>query len=526
MSDDPAVSTEPAPAPVVRDASSPEVSGRWWTLAIVTVGTFMLMLDLTVVNVALPDLRSALHVDFSGLQWVIDAYALTLAVFLLTGGSLADRLGAKRLLLVGFVVFTAASLACGLAGSILVLSLSRAVQGVGAAVLYAVGPALLGRSFQGRDRGIAFGAFGAGSGLAIAIGPLIGGGLTTSVGWRWIFLVNVPIGLAAVLVGARRIPDNPGTGSRRLDWPGLGTFSAGLTLLVLGLLRGERAGWSSPTIIGCFAAAGALLVAFLVIERAQGASAMLDLTFFRVTTYKAISAAAILVAASGMSAIFLLISYVQNELDYTPWATGLRFMPMTGVLFVMAVLAGGLTAKVQHRYLIAGAAASVALGLLLFKPLVHTDSGWTAALPTMILLGLGLGLFNPPRAALSVGVVHPAKAGAASGANVTFQQVGLALGIAAFGALFQHRVASHLADQDTGRLVAAGAGRTLGRVGREAFVSGLGDVLLVGAAVAAVAAVVSFLWIRAADLYPAEVATPPADGAQDDPAPRPARLES
>jgi EmrB/QacA subfamily drug resistance transporter len=483
-------------------------SAGWWTLALVTIGTFMLMLDLTVVNVALPDLRTILHADFSGLQWVIDAYALTLAVFLLTGGSLADRLGGKPVFLAGFAVFSAASLACGLAGTVVMLNVARGVQGVGAAILYAVGPALIGRQFHGRQRGLAFGVFGAGSGLAIALGPLIGGGLTSTVGWRWIFLVNVPIGVVALVLGALRIPSYPGTGGRRIDWAGLITFSAGLTLLVLGLLRGERSGWTSPTIIGSFAAAAVLLAVFLMIERARGAAAMLDLSLFRITTYNAISLVAILVALSAMSALFLLVSYLQNELGYSPWSTGVRFMPLTGVLFVTAALAGGLTARVPHRVLVAAAAVSITLSLLLFRPLVHTDSGWTALLPTMILLGLGLGLFNPPRAALAIGVVDPARSGAASGANITFQQVGLALGIAAFGALFQHRVQRHFTDPDTGRLVAAGAGRALGRAGREAFVAGLADVLLVGAVCAALAAVVSLLWIRARDLHASAVAAP------------------
>jgi EmrB/QacA subfamily drug resistance transporter len=483
-------------------------SSRWWTLAVVTAATFMLLLDLTVVNVALPSMRTALHADFSGLQWVIDAYALTLAVFLLSGGSLADLLGGKRVFMLGFLIFSLASLACGLATSLVVLSVARAAQGVGAAILYAVGPALLGREFQGKARGIAFGAFGAGSGLAVALGPLIGGGLTGSLGWRWIFLVNVPIGGVALLLAALRIADYPGTGTRRIDWPGLATFSAGLALLVLGFLSAERSGWTSPPIVASFIGAVILLVVFVLIERARGSVAMLDLSLFRIPTYNAICLAALLVAASGVSAIFLLISYVQNVLGYSPWDTGLRLMPMTVALFVMAVLGGGLTARVAPRILVATAAAAITLGLLLFKPLVHTDASWLVLVPTMILIGFGLGLINPPRVALAIGVVDPRKAGAASGANTTFQQVGLALGIAAFGALFQIRVQSHFANPDTGRVVAAGAAQALGRVGRDAFVAGLGDVLLVSAVFAALAAVVSFVWIRAQDLHATAVAVP------------------
>jgi EmrB/QacA subfamily drug resistance transporter len=503
--------------------SPPTSSTRWWTLAIVTAGTFMLTLDLTVVNVALTEIRKSLNADFSGLQWVIDAYALTLAVFLLTGGSLADRLGGRRVFLGGLVLFTAASVACGLAGDILTLNASRGVQGMGAAVLYAVGPALIGREFTGRSRGTAFGVFGAGSGLAIALGPLIGGALTSGVGWRWIFLVNLPVGVVAVILGLLRMPAVEGSGSRRVDWPGLATFSAGLGLLVFALLRGEQEGWSSPVILASFAVSAVLLVAFIAVERARGEAAMLDLGFFRITTFRSISAAAILVASSGMSAIFLLISYVQNVLGYSPWSSGVRFLPMTIVLFLTAIISGALTAKVPHRILVAIAAGCVWLGLLLFKPLVGPSSGWTALLPTMILLGMGLGMFNPPRAALSIGVVDPARSGAASGANITFQQVGLALGIAGLGALFQHRVAAHFADPRTGRAVAAGAVRHLGPAGRRAFVDGLGDVLFVGSFLALAAAVVALLWIRAGDLRPDATSgpKPPSRPARDRGSPAP-----
>lgn len=498
----PATAAESSPA-----AAAPSPT-RWWTLALVTIGTFMLTLDLTVVNVALGDVRISLNADFSGLQWVLDAYALSLAVFLLTSGSLADRYGGRRVFLAGLVIFTAASVACGISTDMVMLGVSRGVQGVGAAVLYAVGPALIGREFLGRSRGSAFGIFGAGSGLAIALGPLIGGALTSGAGWRWIFLVNVPVGVVAFALGVLRMPAIAGHGTiRRVDWAGLVSFSAGLALLVFGLLRGEQDGWSSPMIFGSLLASAVLLTAFVLIERARGGAAMLDLGFFRIGTFRAISVAAILVAASGMAAIFLLVSYVQNALGYSPWASGVRFLPMTGALFVAAIVAGKLTARVPHRVLVAVAAACIGVGLLLVKPLVSASSDWTALLPTMLLLGTGLGLFNPPRAALSIGVVEPAKSGAASGTNITFQQVGLALGIAGLGALFQTRVADQFADPGAGKAVAAGAVGPAGEGGRVAFVASLGEVLVVGAVLALAAAVVAVLWIRARDLHTTAVAT-------------------
>jgi EmrB/QacA subfamily drug resistance transporter len=511
---------------------TPPSSARWLTLGIVTIATFMLMLDITVVNVALPDLRTSLDASFSDLQWVLDSYALTLAVFLLTGGSLADRIGRKRVFNVGFLIFSAASLACGLAWDMLSLNLSRGVQGLGAAVLFAVGPALIGQEFHGKERGAAFGIFGAGAGLAIALGPLIGGGLTDGIGWRWIFLVNVPIGAVALAVGVLRMRESRHPRAGGIDWAGLVTFSAALALLVLALLRGEAEGWTSGLIVGMFAGAVVMLLLFFLVERARGEDAMFDLSLFRIATFNGISAVALLASASVMSAIFLLVSYVQNVLGYSPLATGLRFLPLTLLLFVMAAIAGSLTAKVPQRLLVGLSGTFIAAGLGLVGPLVEVGSSWTALLPVMVLLGIGMGLFNPPRAFLSIGVVEPAKAGMASGVNETFQQVGVALGIAAFGALFQNRVTHEFVESQVGRqlgpaaqrvgeAVAAGGGSEaasaapagiaaqVANAAESAFVNGLGDVLTAGSVVAAIAAVIGFLLIRSKDLHPSALGAVP-----------------
>ncbi|MEY9964450.1 EmrB/QacA subfamily drug resistance transporter [Streptacidiphilus sp. MAP12-16] len=501
---------------------------RWWTLAIVSIATFMLMLDLTVVNVALPDLRTTLHAGFSDLQWVLDAYALTLAAFLLTGGSLADRLGRKRVFITGFAIFTLSSLAAGAAPGILALNLARGAQGVGAAVLFAVGPALLGQEFRGKDRAMAFGVFGGVSGLAIAFGPLIGGGLTDGLSWRWIFLVNVPIGIVAMVLGALRIRESAEPGAHRVDWAGLVLFSTALTLLVLGFLRGEAQGWTSAPILAMFAGSAALLVLFVAIERRAGADAMLDLTLFRIRTFNGISAATLLANAAGMSAIFLQVSYMQNVLGYSPWATGLRFLPLTLTLFVVAAITGSLTVAVPPRILVGTSLTLIAVGLSLVS-LVDVHSTWTALLPSMVVTGAGMGMFNPPRASLSIAVVEPGRAGMAAGMGETFQQVGIAIGIAGFGAMFQHRVVNSFASSAAGsRLgpqahqfgkgVAAGAGDQLAgalpkglaqpvaEAARTAFVHGLDQVLLAGGAVAAVSALIGFTLIRRGDLHESALA--------------------
>lgn len=537
MSPDPAVADPPKPKPEVATATRKSTDagrlatasrGRWWTLGIVSIATFMLMLDLTVVNVALPDLRTSLGADFSALQWVLDAYALTLAAFLLTGGSLADRLGRKRVYGAGFVIFTAASLACGAAQDIVALNIARGAQGIGAAVLFAVGPALIGQEFRGKDRGMAFGVFGGVSGLAIAFGPLIGGALTDGIGWRWIFLVNVPIGIVAMVLGALRITESRDPSAHRVDWAGLGVFSAALTLLVLGFLRGEAQGWSSSPILAMFIGAAVLLALFVLIERRLGDAAMLDLSLFRNVTFNGISATTLLANAAGMSAIFLQVSYMQNVLGYSPLATGLRFLPLTLTLFVAAAITGSLTVSVPQRLLVGTATALIAAGLFLVT-LVHPSSSWTALLPGMVLTGLGMGMFNPPRASLSIGIAEPAKAGMAAGIGETFQQVGIAIGIAGFGALFQHRVTSafegsaagtQLGAQahEAGKTVAAGAGNELARTvpaaladpvreaARAAFVHGLTDVLVGCGAVAAVGALIGFLFIRTRDLHESALA--------------------
>ncbi|WP_328779920.1 MFS transporter [Streptomyces canus] len=497
--------------------------GRGWTLAVVCVATFMLLLDLTVVNVALPDIRDAFDASFTSLQWVLDAYALGLAAVLLTAGSLADRLGRKRVFNVGFVVFLLASLACGLAGDDVLLSVARGVQGLGGAVLFAVGPALIGQEFQGQDRGKAFGVFGGVVGLSIAFGPLIGGALTDGLGWRWIFLVNVPVGVIALVISLLRMREWRQESAPALDWWGLVLFSGALSLLVLALLRGESDGWGSAPIVAMALAAVVLLVVFGVVEKRRGERAMLQLSLFRNVTFNGVSAVTLLCAAATMSAIFLLVSYVQNVLAFSPWETGLRFLPLTLTLFVAAAVAGSLTTRVPQRLLMGVSLALIAVGLALVA-LTGPDTAWTALLPSMLGIGVGMGLFNPVRASLSIAVVEPSKAGMASGISETFQQVGVAIGIAGFGAVFHSRVTdlfveSEAARQlgpaahDFGEAVAVGGGAealsraprdlvpALDEAARTAFVDGLTDVMLVCAAIAAVGALVGFAFVRNRDLH-------------------------
>ena len=490
---------------------------RWWTLGAVCVATFMLLLDITIVNVALPDISRDLRTSFTDLQWVIDAYALSLAALLLTAGSLADLLGRRLVFAGGLGVFTAASLLCGLAGSPLFLELARALQGVGAAAMFATSLALLAATFQGPERGTAFGAWGATTGAAVAVGPLVGGLLTQSVGWQSIFFINVPIGIGAIAVALTRVAESRDPDAAGVDWAGLLTFSGGLFLLVFALVRGNAEGWGSALIVSFLAGAAVLLCAFVVVERRQ-ARPMFDLTLLRKPAFAGASIAAFALSASLFSMFLYLTLYIQNALGYSPLQAGLRFLPTTLLSFAVAPVAGKLSARLPVRAMIGAGLGLVGLGLLLMSGL-DADSGWTALLPGFIAAGVGVGLMNPPLASTAVGVVPPARAGMGSGINSTFRQVGIATGIAGLGALFQQL----LADKVPGALrrvptevLATGNPRVAGPIPAaqhaylQAFTGALDDLFVVAALVAIAGGVLSAVLIRRRDFIAAPGRQPAA----------------
>ena len=411
---------------------------KWWTLLAVCVGTFMLLLDVTIVNTALPYIERSLGASFTDLQWVIDAYALSLAALLLTGGSLADLLGRRRIFVAGLVVFTAASLACGLAESPLMLNLSRAVQGAGAAFMFATSLALLASAFHGPDRGTAFGLWGATTGAAVAIGPLVGGALTQAFGWEFIFFVNVPIGIGAIALTLAKVDESHAPAGGRIDWAGLVTFSGGLFCLIFALIRGNAEGWSSALIVGLLVAALILLVAFVLVE-ARSAQPMLDLSLFKSPTFNGASLAAFSLSASMFAMFLYLTLYIQNSLGYSALEAGLRFLPTTLLAFFIAPISGKLADRYGVRWFIAGGLVLVGLGLLLMRDIGPGDD-WTAMLAGFMVAGGGIGAVNPALATAAISVVEPQRAGMASGINSTFRQVGIATGTAALGAVFTHIV--------------------------------------------------------------------------------------
>jgi EmrB/QacA subfamily drug resistance transporter len=504
---------------------------KWWTLTAVVVGVFMLLLDITIVNVALPQIQQAFGASLSDLQWVIDAYALTLAAFLLTAGALADRFGRRIMFAAGTAIFTVGSLLCGLATGPLDLAVSRGGQGVGGAIMFATSLALISDAFRGKDRGAAFGVFGAVTGVAVAVGPVLGGLITTDLSWRWIFLVNVPVGVVAITITLAKVTESRDPDAARPDWFGFVSFSAALALLVYGLISAGD-GWGSAKVVASLTAAGVLLVAFLIIEAVQRRP-MLDLSLFRVPTFVGGLIAAFGISASLFSLLTYVVLYLQDQLGYSALGTGLRTLFLTLAVFVTAGIAGRLTTVVPIRLMISAGFVLVAAGLLLMRGLT-VDSSWTHLIPGMILSGAGAGLINVPLASTAVGVVRPARAGMASGINSTLRQVGIATGIAALGAIFT----AELRNTVQGRLaasplaahahaIAAGIGgsksagppagvpaaarQVVATAVRTGFVDGLNKILLIGAIVAIAAAIGSIGLIRGRD-FVVEPAGPVSEG--------------
>ena len=508
---------------------------KWWTLIAVCTGVFMLLLDITIVNVALPQIETQFRASLSALQWVIDAYALTLAALLLTAGSIADLAGRRRVFATGIVVFTLGSILCGLAQSSLMLSLSRALQGVGGAIMFATALALLAQAFAPRERGVAFAAFGAVTGVAVAVGPVLGGAITSGLSWRWIFFVNVPLGVFALVVTLLRVQESRLPGAPRPDVPSFVSFSLALAGLVFALIRSQAEGWGSAQVLGSLIAAAVLLAAFVVIEL-RTREPMLDLGLLRVPTFNGGLVAAWAVSASIFSLLTYLVIYFQDLMGFSAIGAGLRFLPLTGATFLVAGVAGRLTTKVPVRYLIGAGFAFVAGGLLLMRGLTAADS-WTHFLPGFIVAGVGAGMINVPLASTAVGVVPAQRAGMASGINSTLRQVGIATGVAALGTILTsdiragvvsrlartpvsvqaHHIAQVIASGGAAQAITHAPPQARGLIAAAAkgsYVGALNSILLIGAGVAIVGMIVALISIRQRDFHVAHESGASAAGAE------------
>jgi EmrB/QacA subfamily drug resistance transporter len=446
-----------------------------WTLAVVCAATAMLMLDIAVVNTALSRIAEDLDTGLSGLQWVVDAYTLALASTVLTAGALADRLGRRRLFLIGLGIFTVASLGCATAGDITMLNTGRAVQGIGAAVMFAVSLALLANAYPDmRERAGALAAYGATIGAAFAVGPLVGGALTSGLDWRWIFLVNLPIGLLCIAATRAYVQESRDPAARRIDWPGQLTLTGGLFLLVLALLRGNEDGWTSAAILAEAGGAAALLAAFVAVEL-RVAEPMLPLGLFRDKSFTGAQIAAFAISASFFAVFLYTTLYLQQILGLSAIEAGLVYLPGTITMLFVSAATSALGAKVSARAMVAGGLALVAVGMALFT-LAAVDSKWWIVLPGEMVALIGTGLFNPALTAVALGTVSTDQSGLAAGVNDTFRQAGIAVGVAGLGALVP-------------------AGAALGGGSPAEYVSGLHDALLAGGALAAVGAIAAWLLI-------------------------------
>jgi EmrB/QacA subfamily drug resistance transporter len=514
-----------------------EENSRWWTLGAMCFALFMVMLDNTVVNVSLPSIQRDLHASLSALEWTVNAYTLTFAVLMVTGGRLGDIFGRRKMFMFGVVVFGISSAAIGFAPNDTTLVAFRAVQGIGAAFMMPATLSIITQAFPSHQRGMAIGTWAGVSAMALAIGPVLGGFLTQSVSWRAIFFINPPIAviaLAVTLFAAQETRDE--TVSRRVDFAGIAAITVGLTTLVLALVEGNSWGWGSPRIIALFAAAVLGLAAFVLAELRVRAP-MVDFTFFRSRSFLGANTVGFIVSFAMLAQFFFLALYMQNILHYTPLQAGVRFLPSTMVIIVMGPVAGRLTDRIGPRPLMTAGLLTVAAALFWQSTLsVHT--GYSRLLPGFVLMGIGMGLVMSPMSTAAMNAVDRTKAGVASGVLSMSRMVGGTFGVAIMGALVATIGRSQL-DQSLPHLPSAtraaianglGSGGTgIGHQAtpqivaaiRHAFVSALGTGLTIGGAVTVVGAVAALALIKPGG---AEVEHQPAAGQNTLPEPAEAEL--
>jgi EmrB/QacA subfamily drug resistance transporter len=486
---------------------------KWWPLVAICLGTFMLLVDLTIVNVALPSMARSLHSSFASLQWVIDGYALALAAALLVAGSLADRFGRRRLYLAGLGVFAASSLACGLAPDSGVLIAARIVQGTGGAAMFATTAALLSTTYKGRDRGTAFGIWGAVNGFAAACGPLLGGLLIQAWSWRAIVLVNLPVAAVAIAMTFKVIATDTIGRRVRIDLPGAVVFTLASSALVYGLIQAGSHGWASTTAILSLATAAVATAAFIVIEH-RTAHPMIDLALFANRSFSALMLAAVVLSGAAFAYLALVSLWLQTVLGLSPTRAGLAVIPLSIASFAVSALAGRHLQRMHPAVPIAAGLALSGTGLLLLM-MVGPTSGPLTLLPGLIMDGLGVGLATPVLVSATLAVLPPAQAGLGGAVVNTFRQLGLAVGLAVLSTLFAARITSVLS---TAGLASRASALTAGQasavstgLARQATASGLDTVFLAAGLAALVAAAVVALFVRrpaAVESAPAAAVTP------------------
>jgi len=457
-----------------------EENRRWWALGALSASLFMIMLDNTIVSVALPSIQADLDTSLSQLEWVINAYAMVFAVLLLTGGKLADYLGRRRIFITGLIVFTASSLACGLASSGGQLIGARAAQGVGAALMLPATLSIITATFPVKERGLAIGIWSGVSGVALAIGPLVGGLLSQHAGWEWIFFVNIPVGILGVFATLWLVRESRDTtADQRLDFPGLLTSGAGIFLITYGLTEANHYGWGSSRIILCFVG-GALALALFVIVELRQRRPMFDLGLFRNTTFAGGNIGGMLMFMALFGQIFFSSIYLQAVLGYSAVQAGATFLVATGCVTFTAPISGILSDKIGARIPTTVGMVTYGIGMLGLSTMDASSTFWDL-FPWLFIGGLGFGLIVPAITAAVMSSVPVDQGGVASGAMQAFRQLGGGLGVAIFGAI----VASHVGDLPPG---APGYGLK--------FVGGYQDAMLLGAIVSFASAIAAVSLIR------------------------------
>ena len=490
---------------------------RWWTLGAMCFALFMIMLDNTVVNVALPAIQKDLHSSISGLEWTVNAYTLSFAVLLVTGGRLGDIFGRRRMFLLGVVVFGLSSAFIGLSQSEAWLVAGRAAQGIGAAFMMPATLSIITNAFPAHERGKAIGTWAGVSALALAIGPVVGGFLVENVSWQSIFFLNVPVAVVAVVVtlaATRESRDESST--HHVDFPGVTAVTVGLSTLVLALVEGNSWGWGSASIVGLLAVSAAGLIAFAIVER-RVVEPMVDFQFFRSRSFLGANLVAFIVSFAMLAMFFFLALYMQNIKGYSPLQAGVRFLPSTVVIILVAPIAGRLSDRIGPRPLMTAGLLIVASSLF-WQGHLQVDTSYGFLIGAFMLMGLGMGLVMSPMSTAGMNAVEPSKAGVASGILTMSRMVGGTFGVAAMGALITGLGKSKIDDllpatpagqrQDLADSLGAGGTRVGGHVGdavNQAFVYALNDGLRIGAAVAVLGALLAWLLIADRAEAPAEV---------------------
>ncbi|SFV08955.1 MFS transporter [Alicyclobacillus macrosporangiidus] len=424
-------------------------SHKWWALTAVCFGLFMALLDVTIVNVALPTIQASLNAPFSDLEWVIDAYALSFAVVLITSSRLGDILGRKKVFITGLFIFSLGSLFCALSGDftfltmshIATLDLSRAIQGLGASAMMPLSLSIISTEFHGKERGAAFGIWGGVSGLATAVGPLVGGILVLKVNWQSIFYINVPIGVIGILLSLWAIRESKEERAAHfIDVFGLITLTVSMLCLVLALLQGNEKGWSSGYILTLLIVAAVFLVVFIVGEM-RIKNPMIDPRLFKNPSFTGSAIAAFTLSAGFYSLFFYLTLFLQNYLGFDSLQAGLRTLPMSALVLLGAPLAGRLTDKFGPKWFLVIALALLSIAVFLMTRIspVDTKADWIVLLPSFIIAGIANGMVNPPLSSIAMGTVHPTQIGMASGVNNVSRQIGIAFGVAFLGAMLTTR---------------------------------------------------------------------------------------